>query len=191
MYSFLYLHALWMLTFSQRAEALRLRLQMALFKVNTDQVRIPLDQLQLPVPAPKSLSLQEINIVVKPDTSKTTGEDRAGHEDTQANESEVEGSDDEPMLELPTKSKVGALQLLPMPTLRPTEFSSRKIRYEISSSPPPEASPEKSVAAMSKPATPLPAKFRNVAGLSPEKDLTSSVVKGQAATGLLELMQSS
>jgi hypothetical protein len=81
--------------------------------------------------------------------------------------------------------------LLPTPLLLPTSYSSRLITTtkELPSSPPPVASPTKSAGSPAKSAgmrTPLAqSRFG-----SPEKDgdLTSSVVKGRAASGLLKLM---
>ena len=141
---------------------------MAMYKIETNQTQVPLDALEV-VPRAAHSSLSTI-LAVQPPLS--------------------------PNQSLPATS--GIPKLLPAPILRPTAYSSRKIEY-IRSSPP--ESPEK-VSENDSFATPIAARrvqqLLNIPGtsISPEKervenreDLTSSVVKGRAASSLLELMR--
>ncbi len=141
---------------------------MAMYKIKTNQTQVPLDALEV-VPRAAHSSLSTI-LAVQPPLS--------------------------PNQSLPATS--GIPKLLPAPILRPTAYSSRKIEY-IRSSPP--ESPEK-VSENDSFATPIAARrvqqLLNIPGtsISPEKervenreDLTSSVVKGRAASSLLELMR--
>jgi len=141
---------------------------MAMYKIKTNQTQVPLDALEV-VPRAAHSSLSTI-LAVQPPLF--------------------------PNQSLPATS--GIPKLLPAPILRPTAYSSRKIEY-IRSSPP--ESPEK-VSENDSFATPIAARrvqqLLNIPGtsISPEKervehreDLTSSVVKGRAASSLLELMR--
>lgn len=75
------------------------------------------------------------------------------------------------------------LALFPAPMLRPTEYSSRLV-YErerrMRSSPPADASPRPAPAGL---ATPAAGPRGDVA----EEELTSSIIKGRVAAGLLDL----
>ena len=85
--------------------------------------------------------------------------------------------------------------LLPAPVLRPTAYSSRMLySTELSSSPPVPLSPDRGPANVSTPlrevrqlsSPPGSAEVRR-SRLSYEQELTSSVVKGRVAEGLLDL----
>lgn len=80
-------------------------------------------------------------------------------------------------------SRVPSLSLLGAPILRPTAYSSRMIyNSAVPSSPPPADSP---VSRQFAPHVATPA--RNKMNLSDELELTSSIVKGRVAEGLLGL----
>jgi hypothetical protein len=148
---------------------------MAMYKIKTNQTQVPLDALEV-VPRVAHSSLSTILTVQSPQSHSASPDQSQHHE-------EVNG-------DIP--------KLLPAPILRPTAYSSRKIEY-IRSSPP--ASPEKAPETETF-ATPIAARrvqqllnMPNTA-VSPEKehtegreDLTSSVVKGRAASSLLDLMR--
>lgn len=164
-----------MLTGYQRAEALRLRLKMAMYKIKTNQTQVPLDALEV-VPHAAHCSLSTI-LGAQPPQSHSTSLNQSQHHEEANN---------------------ATTKLLPAPILRPTAYSSRKIEY-IRSSPP--GSPEK-VSESDSLATPIATRRvqqllnMHSATISPEKecgesreDLTSSVVKGRAASSLLELMR--
>ena len=148
---------------------------MAMYKIKTNQTRIPLDALEV-VPRAAHSSLSTI-LAVQPPPSQSASPNQCQHDQ---------------------EATSGIPKLLPAPILRPTAYSSRKIEY-IRSSPP--ESPEK-VSEHGSFATPIAARrvqqLLNIPGtsISPEKervenreDLTSSVVKGRAASSLLELMR--
>jgi len=148
---------------------------MAMYKIRTNQTQVPLDELQV-VPRAAHSSLSTI-LAVQPPESHSASPSQSQHRE------EANG---------------GVLKLLPAPILRPTAYSSRKIEY-IRSSPP--ASPE-NASENDTFATPIAARrvqqLLNMPSMvvSPEKervenreDLTSSVVKGRAASSLLELMR--
>jgi hypothetical protein len=159
------------LTAKQYAQMLKLRLKLAMYKVQTNQELLPFDALEI---LPTTTRPPSVTLAVQPPS------DHREHSP-----------------ERPT-SLSDAPRLLPAPTLLPTAYSSRKIEYVRSSPPPsPPTTKEPEVA------TPIAARrvqklmslpasaFGNVVA-SPEKehDLTSSVVKGQAASSLMELMRS-
>lgn len=145
---------------------------MAMYKIKTNQTQVPLDALEV-VPRAAHSSLSTI-LAVQPPLSHSASPNQS------------------------PPATGGMPTLLPAPILRPTAYSSRKIEY-IRSSPP--ESPEK-VSDNDRFATPIAARrvqqLLNIPGtsISPEKervdnreDLTSSVVKGRAASSLLELMR--
>jgi hypothetical protein len=149
---------------------------MAMYKVKTDQAHVPFSNLVLPqttTAQPEPSSDDEDNIVLEIKPSQRTAQ--------------------APVNITITSGPVS--KLLPPPVLLPTAFSSRFIAAPVTSSPPRPMA-----------VTPLPP--RTVIDLdgietpddSPEKgygrrmaddgrDVTSSVVKGRAASGLLELMK--
>lgn len=181
----------------QHAETLRLRLRVALYKVQTNQTKTPLSELTLPTyqqPTP-SLTLSSTNSSHPSVPSITLSPAR--HQSL-------------------TNSSAFP-RLLPAPVLLPTAYSSRMItESHIPSSPPStRTSPDRSKTAAAF-ATPI-ARRRVVQQSDRESededtdegdgdcememlqrrreqrfedgDLTSSVVKGRAASGLLELMR--
>lgn len=164
------------LTPKQWAQTLKLRLQLAAYKVRTNQELLPFDALE---PIPVKTTRPSTALPVQPPQ-----DDRA-----QSPDRPLTGS---------TVPLDGAPKLLPAPVLLPTASSSRKIEY-VHSSPP--RSPEKEGEEL---ATPVAARrvqqLMSLPGsgnvTSPEKDrvefrddITSSVVKGQAASSLMELMR--
>jgi hypothetical protein len=156
---------------------------MAMYKVKTDQCHLPFSNLALPhidTVHLENSSDDEDDIILE--VSHSQGPKRAGHLIKAAPENI-------------TITGGPVSKLLPPPVLLPTAFSSRFITAPISSSPPRPIS-----------VTPLPPRTAfDLDGVetpesSPEKghikrmadngrDLTSSVVKGRAASGLLELMK--
>ena len=169
---------------------LRIRLKLAMYKVKTNQIHVPISELQiLPREPAKSL--------LKPDVPATLSAPKA--------------------LSLqPTLSKP---KLLPAPVLIPTAYSARPVTEPYMPSSPPcsapnsdEDSPDSIDSEEEDFTTPIasrdnrallqppvqlsspPSSEKRVANTSriydAEGKLTSSVVKGRAANGLLELMQS-
>ena len=123
------------------AELLRLRLRVAMFKVRTNQVGIPFDDLkveQSPPPPPHAFALV-------------------------------------PSEQQPCRP------LLPAPLLRPTAYSNRML-YNVPSSPPASFSPAK-LSRGGEARTPTSGRFSG----PDEQELTSSIVKGRVAEGLLGL----
>lgn len=142
-----------------------------MYKVKTQQELIPFEALEVIRPTtPTALAVQQ----VESDNNAAQSPER--HVDYDPN---------------PRQS---APKLLPAPVLLPTTYSIRRIEY-IRSSPPmsPERLRSEDIT------TPVAWKARRLnagADASPEKervelreDLTSSVVKGQAANSLIELMR--
>ncbi|SLM35147.1 hypothetical protein LPUS_04230 [Lasallia pustulata] len=159
------------------AETLRLRLRVAMFKVQTNQTSIPMSRLQI---SPGSTGGR---------SSATVG--------PQGNVAEQ-------------RSNQAALpRLLPAPVLRPTAYSARHItQTRVPSSPPnsPEVSPKAVVQeeVFRTPALPRHKRLASPLQMSSPPDsealeggrrededdsVTSSVVKGRAANGLLGLMR--
>lgn len=138
---------------TSRVELLKLRLRMAMYKINTNQMFVPFASLALPNARCASVGVGE-------------GED--------LEEEEVEEEYLSPVREMHTQKQAGSQnilitggaigRLLQGPTLLPTAYSSRFL----------EAGPY----------TPLPSPRE----LEEYAEPTSSAVKGDAATGLLELM---
>jgi len=142
---------------------------MAMYKIRTNQTQVPLDALEV-VPCTAHSSLSTI-LTVQPIHSHSASSSQS-HCREEANS--------------------GIPKLLPAPILRPTAYSSRKIEY-IRSSPP--ASPE-NASENETFATPIAAhRVQQLANMQEKEhmeskeDLPSSVVKGRAASSLLELMR--
>jgi hypothetical protein len=144
-----------------------------MYKVNTNQILIPFSKLSLP-------HNRDTSAISSKSSTPSSAPSSAPGSPTQpeAIQNIVFGT-----------GPIGPL--LPTPLLLPTSYSSRLITTtkELPSSPPPVVSPTKSAGSPTKSAgmrTPM-AQSRFA---SPEKegDLTSSVVKGRAASGLLKLM---
>lgn len=161
----------------QHAETLRLRLRVAMFKVQTNQTSIPMSRLQI---SPKNTSNR---------SSATLGP-QGGVVDQHSNQAALP-------------------RLLPAPILRPTAYSARHITQTQNSSSPPDSvddspKPEMREEVFRTPALPRQKKLASPLQLSSppgsqahlgerledeEDNLTSSVVKGRAANGLLGLMR--
>jgi len=148
---------------------------MAMYKIRTNQTQVPLDALKV-VPHADHAPLPIVLAVQPPQSPHSACPDQS------RNYEEVNNNK----------------PLLPAPILRPTAYSSRKIEY-VRSSPP--ASPEKPLEYVNF-ATPIAthkalqqlsvhgsAVSREKERVEGREDLTSSVVKGRAASSLLELMR--
>ncbi|KAH0537803.1 hypothetical protein FGG08_005485 [Glutinoglossum americanum] len=177
-------------TAKKQAEMLRIRLKLAMYKVKTNQIHVPMSELQFP-------SNESISSFSKPDFPATSSAPKTLSQQTQPRPNP---------------------KLLPAPVLVPTAYSARRITEPyMPSSPPCSASNSDLDAADSEAdsendfATPVaprdreslhppvqlsspPSSEKRIAITSriygAEGGLTSSVVKGRAANGLLELMQS-
>jgi len=182
----------------EKAETLRTRLQLAIYKVQTNQVGKPFSRLEKPrstspeLPAqPPSLGRATPEGIIAAAKARATGQ---------------------------RKPAVRNLTALPIPTIVPTAYSARymgKLEVQSISSPPPSDGSAEAVEPISleRSGTPTPRKEEarypetplqlgsppdNVAQGATAKyserrkffgGLTSSVVKGEAANGLLELMR--
>nr|POF15222.1 hypothetical protein CFP56_42111 [Quercus suber] len=148
-----------------RAEMLRLRLRVAMYKVRTNQIDVPFAQLPSPGGPPPPQQ--------QPARSATSlaVEEAVAQLRREAQQDLARRQQNAP----PQPSPPRALRLLPAPVLRPTAYSSRMI-YE------PHAPPSSPPVIDRTSGTPQAQ--RSVA-LDP--DLTSSVVKGRVAEGLLGL----
>ncbi|KAK6388770.1 hypothetical protein LTR65_007249 [Meristemomyces frigidus] len=155
---------------TSRAEMLKLRLRVAMYKVRTNQVNVPFASLKIEgqtSPKQASQAVEEAVAALRREAQQTM-----------------------PLNDHPFP------KLLAAPVLRPTSYSSRMI-YEplLPSSPPAPRSPERQQSLSRQIATPA----REVRQLSSppdsadrlakreETELTSSVVKGRVAEGLLGL----
>lgn len=175
-------------SFQSKVELLRLRLRVAMYKVRTQQIALPFTALKM--------------------LGESGTKDRTIRKDV---------SFKEPLPSPIRESLLGAgqadglrgrpksLELLPAPVLVPTAYSSRFISAPIASVPssPPSTftSPRKDCMQRderipSLPATRVSSPYkahtpmaRRVLDQESEENLTSSVVKGRAASGLLELMR--
>ncbi|KAF2422844.1 hypothetical protein EJ08DRAFT_737720 [Tothia fuscella] len=154
-------------------ELLKLRLRMAMYRVNTNQTTVPFPNLALPPPKKKHRPAVP---VFQRDPSTSPAREVA------------EDSPTRPTFHTQniTMSLGGPIgKLLPTPFLAPTAYSSRTIETgSVPLSPPTRGSPGKEEFR-----TPMSRRIGDLME-SPEKDsLTSSAVKGRAASGLLELMR--
>lgn len=155
---------------TSKAQFLKMRLRVAMYKIKTNQVDIPFDQLQV-------------------DDGKLKG--RAT---SQAVEEAVAQLRREAQLSMSRQAKP-IPKLMPAPVLLPTAYSSRMIYAPpVPSSPPASRSPERPLPAQMV-GTPQrrgrrlssPPESAERTGRRDELELTSSVVKGRVAEGLLGL----
>ncbi|ETI28673.1 hypothetical protein G647_01124 [Cladophialophora carrionii CBS 160.54] len=203
----------------ERAEALRTRLQLAFYKIQTNQITTPLARLQVPNARSSSPSLPAMSSsprsssTVRPDCSETTAispESRVALARARATSG--------------PRPAVRALSTLPIPKIAPTAFSARwndedstlaeskgteTEREELPSSPPlrpvddyPREAAEESPR-LAEPRTPEHSSSSVICDLERDagenemiqgnklrpRALTSSVVKGEAANSLLELVR--
>ncbi|EKG17354.1 hypothetical protein MPH_05420 [Macrophomina phaseolina MS6] len=190
----------------QRAETLRLRLRIALYKVRTDQTLVPLSCLEIPKkyqrkPA-KEASIAQIA------ASLVDAEREREREHTAAPAITV--TEDGLASEQRSNSNTARVpKLLPAPVLMPTAYSTRFIPQMPSSPPPPRegedassttprarvpqdfATPVASRQAAAQFSSPPYSEDRGRHRLNSDSDnLTSSGVKGRAADGLLKMMRS-
>ncbi|KAF2502585.1 hypothetical protein BU16DRAFT_576568 [Lophium mytilinum] len=200
----------------QRAEALRLRLRMAMYKVQTNQTEIPLANLKLPASSATTKPLSANS--PKPSTL-TTETSISTTDSSLTSTSTVPSITFSRALSSPAAKPPTKLQLLPAPILLPTAYSSRFITEAgiFPSSPPGSISPSQThihppdLSPSHSFVTPIaqrrafeqlsspPGSAERVGGVNTglrlnrrfeEGELTSSVVKGRAASGLIELMNS-
>lgn len=181
----------------QKAETLRTRLQLALYKVQTNQISRPFSRLEKPrapspelPPQPPSLNRRSPEGIIAAARARAAGQ---------------------------IKPAVRNLNSLPIPIIVPTAYSASYMEEEetrLLSSPPPSSgsgeavrlkdgggsgtrTPTKERGLVPKTPMQLSSPPGSDAERSPMKDghrplfggLTSSVVKGEAANGLLELMR--
>jgi hypothetical protein len=185
----------------QKAETLRTRLQLALYKVQTNQVSKPFSRLEQPRSLSPELPPQP------PSLGRTSPEGIVAAARARATQQK--------------KPAVRNLNSLPMPTIVPTAYSARYMPIVEEDAPPPTSAPSSNAAAtgwsegarsfersrapkLSQeeravfPKTPMqlssPSRsdglgLKHGQGKKLVGGLTSSVVKGEAANGLLELMR--
>ncbi|KAK3726111.1 hypothetical protein LTR37_000259 [Vermiconidia calcicola] len=153
------------------AEMLKLRLRVAMYKIRTDQIDVPFAEIEHCVPSsskPRSTTVEEAVAQLRREAQEVNARPKS----------------------IP--------KLMPAPVLRPTAYSSRMI-YEnerLPSSPPvsrpsgrlptspdSNATPRREVPQLSSPPSTGGERFAR----PDEQDLTSSVVKGRVAEGLLGL----
>lgn len=156
------------------AETLRLRLRIAAYKMRTNQVDVPFDDLLVENKS-RTPSVQEA-------VANAVAELRREAQEIAARDSRRAAPQSAP-------------KLLPAPVLRPTAYSSRMI-YEMSypSSPPLSRYPD-GLPSMKSGSTPYrdtrhltsPPSSAELLARPSEQELTSSVVKGRVAEGLLGL----
>ncbi|KAF2772997.1 hypothetical protein EJ03DRAFT_324047 [Teratosphaeria nubilosa] len=146
---------------ASRAEILRLRLKVAMYKVNTDQVGVPFDRLKIDSPGPKTTSeaVEEAVAQLRQEAQEDLARQQVRRQQEQS----------------------ATLKAHPGPALRPTVYEI----YEPSmpSSPPMGRSLERRSAVEASGAIPQRATMSG----SEEVELTSSVVKGRVAERLLGL----
>ncbi|KAH9827171.1 arginine-glutamic acid dipeptide repeats protein-like [Teratosphaeria destructans] len=146
---------------ASRAEILGLRLKIAMYRVKTDQVGVPLDRLKIDSPGPKTTSeaVEEAVAQLRQEAQEYLARQQARRQ----------------------QEHLAVPKAHPGPGLRPTVYEI----YEPSmpSSPPMNRSLEKPSAGELDGATPQRATMNR----SEEAELTSSVVKGRVAEGLLGL----
>ncbi|KAK7545373.1 hypothetical protein IWX49DRAFT_428021 [Phyllosticta citricarpa] len=186
-----------------QAETLRLRLRAALYKVRTDQIFIPLGKLEIPKQYQRKPA----------DTTDvaSTGQQTPPHSQTEPDTTETATADN-------LDHSSAALKLLPAPLLQPTAYSTRFIGTPHLPSSPPATAPDNEDDTAPRPKSPqqkapttpiarhasVPAQQlssppgsgsvddddEEARRAATESELTSSVRKGRAASGLLELMRS-
>lgn len=153
------------------AELLKLRLRVAMYKVRTNQVGIPFDELEVDdeVESPKSHNGRNLF----PHCINTT--DESIEDLVAARKREAQSTTLTGLAPVP--------KLLPGPLLLPTAYSSHMIYQDpttLPSSPPVACSPERSTSILRDHTPAKPSRLE-------EQDLTSSAVKGHVAEGLLGL----
>ncbi|KAF2834513.1 hypothetical protein M501DRAFT_1001150 [Patellaria atrata CBS 101060] len=156
-----------------QAETLRLRLRVAMYKVKTQQTTTPIDELKI---SPALLEIYQPSPTLRSEPSQEESNSLGDDQSSSPSKSKSTSTSSYP-------------KLLPAPILLPTAYSSRFITGTyLPSSPPIPVTPATRRSTDGETLeTPT---VNNGLKLSAdvEKDLTSSVVKGQAANGLLELM---
>ena len=169
---------------SKRVELLKLRLRIAMYKINTNQTLVPFSNLQLPNQRPidaysEPLDEQDEEILYQSSPERRTRLDPVAQP---ASPHSDHASPDAPRNIIITNGPLP--KLLPGPVLLPTAYSTRFIEEQQV---PASARKHPPAGEFRTPAT-SPRKDDAVVDHDSERDLTSSVVKGHAANGLLELM---
>jgi hypothetical protein len=160
---------------ASHAEVLRLRLRVAMYKIRTNQVDTPFADLHVELP-PQPLSAQDSSAAAREAVEQLRQE----------------------AAEVAARRNNTTIKLKPAPVLRPTPYSSRMIYDDrIPSSPPadglpnglPSIRPSTDVATPRRTGAPLgsPLSGNRRFSKGAEQVLTSSVVKGRVAEGLLGL----
>lgn len=211
-----------MLTVLQKAETLRTRLQLAIYKIQSNQISIPFARLQTPK---KQSPSPEVPLISSSPRSSSTIRASSVHQTPLTPEARVALARAKATME--AKPSVRPLSSIPVPTILPTAYSARWTDESandrpshdlvqpmtIPSSPPLTQTDDNGLLPPSQdlgPKTPLhvphgveyldsPSDLDTCPNTG-QKDsvqnhllrhggLTSSVVKGEAANGLLELMR--
>lgn len=149
------------------AELLRLRLQVAMYKVRTNQIHVPFVELH-----------------VEEDEDDDDEAEESSEDLPEANDIEAIVASRRGEAQQGARTKqISAPKLLPAPMLLPTAYSSRMLYQNNASLPSPPRvmrSPDRMISAVERS---TPAK----AGRQDEQELTSSAVKGHGAEALLGL----
>ena len=157
---------------TSRAEMLRLRLRVAMYKVKTGQTDVPFSRLRVEVDR----------------KDRHDSRDSPNRATNEAVESAVAELRREAQKSLASFNNRPIPKLLPAPVLLPTAYSSRMI-YEagLPSSPPASLSPDKSRQSKRMATPHRMGRQPDSPPGSAERELTSSAVKGRVAEGLLGL----
>lgn len=164
------------------AEMLRLRLRVAMFKVRTGQVEVPFQELRTEEERSREReqdAIEEAVAQLRREAFEVQERDAAWRrqEESQSQPAKHDNEDS------------GFPTLQPAPVLKPTAYSSRMIYTDTyPSSPPPEAERLPAVTPRHRRIECLdPESAEKCDGSCGEQELTSSVVKGRVAEGLLGL----
>lgn len=154
------------------AEMLRLRLRVAMYKVRTNQVDVPFRDLQVESPrSPMQEAVEEAVAQLRREAYEVQARDQAR---AQQQRQQRRRPDD------------AVPKLLPAPILKPTAYSSRMV-YDSGYPGSPPRSPERMATPKHRRITTLDPDSAEKCDRSCEQELTSSVVKGRVAEGLLGL----
>lgn len=150
---------------TSRAELLKLRLKVAMYKIRTNQIDIPFSQLHLDEPQPKSTSqaVEEAVAQLRREAQEIVAKSSCS-----------------------SIKQTGRPLLHNIPLLKPTSYSSRMISEPMLPSSPPIASgPQKSPDRQLKSGKDTPQRYGHAR--PDDQELTSSAVRGRVAEGLLGL----
>lgn len=164
------------------AETLRLRLRVAMFKVRTGQVQVPFQELRTEEERSKELeqdAIEEAVAQLRREAFEVQERDAARRRQEQSRPQPAKDDNEDS----------GFPMLRSAPVLKPTAYSSRMIyNNAYPSSPPPEAERLPAMTPRHRRIECLdPESAEKCDGSCGEQELTSSVVKGRVAEGLLGL----